>query len=55
MSRPQEADYTSHVAYARALEAYCDGLENRELLELAAKAAGPPQRQQRSQLPEAPF
>jgi hypothetical protein len=40
MSRPNEADYTSHVAYARALEAYCDGLETRELLELAAKAAG---------------
>lgn len=25
--RPIEADYNSHVAYTRALEAYCDGLE----------------------------
>ena len=27
MSRPQESDYASHVAYARALEDYCDKLE----------------------------
>jgi hypothetical protein len=26
MSRPIEADYTSQVAYTRALEAYCDSL-----------------------------
>ena len=30
MKRPIEADYTSHVAYARALEEYCDWLENPE-------------------------
>jgi hypothetical protein len=27
MKRPTEADYTSQVAYTRALEEYCDGLE----------------------------
>ena len=27
MIRPVESDYTSHVAYARALEYYCDRLE----------------------------
>ena len=27
MKRPNESDYTSHVAYARALEEYCDMLE----------------------------
>ena len=26
MKRPIESDYTSHVAYARALEEYCDAL-----------------------------
>jgi hypothetical protein len=26
MKRPIESDYTSHVAYARALENYCDAL-----------------------------
>lgn len=25
--KPQEKDYSSHVAYARALEAYCENLE----------------------------
>jgi len=27
MSKPQEKDYTSHVAYCRALEVYCEGIE----------------------------
>jgi hypothetical protein len=27
MKRPIESDYLSHVAYARALEMYCDSLE----------------------------
>lgn len=27
MKRPKEHEYTSHVAYSRALEAYCDLLE----------------------------
>jgi hypothetical protein len=27
MKRPVEAEFTSNVAYARALEAYCDSLE----------------------------
>ena len=27
MNRPVESDYTSHVAYARALEYYCNQLE----------------------------
>ena len=27
MKRPVESDYTSHVAYTRALEEYCDALE----------------------------
>ena len=26
MKRPSESDYTSHVAYTRALEEYCDSL-----------------------------
>lgn len=26
MTRPKEKDYTSQVAYTRALEAYCDSL-----------------------------
>jgi len=30
MKRPIEADYTSHVAYTRALEAYCDLLVKSE-------------------------
>ena len=30
MKRPIEADYTSHVAYTRALEAYCDWLMKSE-------------------------
>lgn len=30
MKRPNESDYTSHVAYARALEEYCDMLEQPE-------------------------
>jgi hypothetical protein len=27
MARPRESDYTSHVGYTRALEAYCDKIE----------------------------
>ena len=34
MDRPIESDYASHVAYTRALEAYCDNLEKREWLGL---------------------
>jgi len=30
MKRPIESDYTSHVAYTRALEAYCDSLSQDE-------------------------
>ena len=30
MKRPVESDYTSHVAYTRALEEYCDALEQPE-------------------------
>ena len=30
MKRPVESDYTSHVAYTRALEDYCDGMEQPE-------------------------
>ena len=30
MTRPRESDYTTHVAYTRALEDYCDFLENRK-------------------------
>ena len=26
MKRPSESEYTSHVAYTRALEEYCDSL-----------------------------
>ena len=29
MNRPVESDYTSPIAYARALEYYCDRLEER--------------------------
>ena len=32
MIRPVESDYTSHVAYARALEYYCDRLEQTQLI-----------------------
>lgn len=40
MTRPQESDYTSHVAYSRALEEYCDKLEGIASREAdAAKAA----------------
>ncbi len=27
MIKPNESDYTSHVAYCRALEVYCEGIE----------------------------
>jgi hypothetical protein len=30
MKRPIESDYTSHVAYTRALEEYCDALAQPE-------------------------
>ena len=30
MTRPIESDYTSQVAYTRALEAYCDSLAQPE-------------------------
>ena len=30
MKRPIESDYTSHVAYTRALEEYCDTLSRVE-------------------------
>lgn len=30
LKRPIESDYTSHVAYTRALEQYCDSLESQE-------------------------
>lgn len=33
MNRPIESDYTSQVAYTRALEAYCDSLPQLEQLE----------------------
>ena len=29
MTRPIESDFASHVAYTRALEAYCDSLNER--------------------------
>ena len=35
-TRPVESEYTSHVAYARALEAYCDGLEAQPVQEPVA-------------------
>jgi len=40
MTKPNESDYTSHVAYTRALEEYCKGLEaeNKALRELLAEA-----------------
>jgi hypothetical protein len=31
MKRPIESDYTSLVAYTRALEEYCDALTQRQL------------------------
>jgi hypothetical protein len=30
IKRPIESDFTSHVAYTRALEEYCDSLESQE-------------------------
>jgi hypothetical protein len=30
LKRPIESDYTSHVAYTRALEQYCNSLESQE-------------------------
>jgi hypothetical protein len=30
MNRPKESDYTSQVAYTRALEKYCDELQEQE-------------------------
>ena len=30
MNRPNESDYTSQVAYTRALEEYCDSLAQRQ-------------------------
>ena len=38
MKRPSESDYTSHVAYTRALEAYCD--EKREWVGLTDEDFG---------------
>jgi hypothetical protein len=32
MKRPIESDYTSHVAYTRALEEYCDALVQQKSL-----------------------
>ena len=32
LTRPKEHEYVSHVAYTRALEAYCDALEATEIL-----------------------
>ena len=37
MKRPLESDYTSHVAYTRALEGYCDALEQPERKPLTDK------------------
>lgn len=34
--KPQEKDYVSHVSYTRALEAYCENIEN-EQIDLADK------------------
>ena len=34
MIRPVESDYTSPIAYARALEYYCDRLEERKWIGL---------------------
>lgn len=34
MNRPVESDYTSPIAYARALEYYCDRLEERKWIGL---------------------
>jgi hypothetical protein len=36
--KPQEKDYASHVSYARALEAYCEGVE-RQLAEVQKSEA----------------
>ena len=41
MNRPQEKDYTSHVAYCRALEDYCDAkpsMTHRKLIEQMLEA-----------------
>lgn len=44
MKRPAESDYSSHVAYTRALEEYCDRLEavrpKREPTDIAALVEG---------------
>ena len=37
MKRPSESDYTSHVAYTRALEAYCDEKRERNFCERCGK------------------
>ena len=41
MTRPRESDYASHTAYTRALEAYCDFLENRKQFVEGASGDGP--------------
>ena len=37
MKRPIESDYTSHVAYTRALEEYCDALEQQYMTNAAGE------------------
>ena len=37
MKRPVESDYTSHVAYTRALEGYCDALEQQYMTNAAGE------------------
>ena len=37
MKRPVESDYTSHVAYTRALEEYCDALEQQYMTNAAGE------------------
>ena len=37
MKRPIESDYTSHVAYTRALEGYCDALEQQYMTNAAGE------------------
>ena len=37
MKRPVESDYTSHVAYTRALEDYCDALEQQYMTNAAGE------------------
>lgn len=37
MKRPVESDYTSHVAYTRALEGYCDALERQYMTNAAGE------------------